>query len=70
MNSINLSILAQDEGGGAVGTILLVIQLAIIVLVFTGFWKTFQKAGKPGWGAVVPIYNVVLLLEIAGKPIW
>ena len=30
----------------------------------------FEKAGKPGWGAIVPIYNIVILLEIAGKPIW
>ena len=33
-------------------------------------WKTFSKAGKPGWGAIIPIYNLVLLLQIAGKPTW
>lgn len=33
-------------------------------------WKVFEKAGKPGWGAIIPIYNIVLLLEIVGKPIW
>ncbi len=70
MDSFNTSILAQDEGGGAGAAIALVIQLAIIVLVIAGFWKTFEKAGKPGWGSIVPIYNAVLLLEIAGKPIW
>ncbi|MCA9100891.1 MAG: signal peptidase I, partial [Planctomycetales bacterium] len=30
----------------------------------------FTKAGKPGWGALIPIYNVILLLQIAGRPIW
>ena len=71
MNSFDLSILAQeDAGGGAVGMIGLVIYLALVVLVIAGFWKTFEKAGKPGWGSLVPIYNAVLLLEIAGKPIW
>ena len=71
MNSFDLSILAQeDAGGGAVGMIGLVIYLALVVLVLAGFWKTFEKAGKPGWGSLVPIYNAVLLLEIAGKPIW
>jgi hypothetical protein len=30
----------------------------------------FTKAGKPGWAAIVPIYNLVVLLEIAGKPLW
>ena len=71
MNSFDLSILAQEEGGGGAGGMIgLVIYLALVVLVIAGFWKTFEKAGKPGWGAIVPIYNLVLLLEIAGKPIW
>jgi hypothetical protein len=33
-------------------------------------WKIFVKAGKPGWAAIVPIYNLIVILEIAGKPIW
>lgn len=34
-------------------------------------WKTFEKAGKPGWAALIPIYNTIILLEIVGKPmIW
>jgi hypothetical protein len=33
-------------------------------------WKVFEKAGKPGWAAIVPIYNVIVLLEIVGKPLW
>ena len=33
-------------------------------------WKTFEKAGKPGWAAIIPIYNYIILLEIVGKPIW
>ncbi|MCC6123524.1 MAG: signal peptidase I [Pirellulales bacterium] len=49
---------------------LLIIWLLVMVLVIAGFWKTFTKAGKPGWGAIIPIYNVILLLEIAGRPIW
>lgn len=69
MNSFNVSILAQEEGGtgGMLGTL---IGLAIIVAVIAGFWKTFEKAGKPGWGSIIPVYNAVLLLEIAGKPVW
>jgi hypothetical protein len=57
----------QQQGGGFV---VLIIQLVVLVLIVAGFWKTFEKAGKPGWGAIIPIYNAVLLLEIAGKPIW
>jgi hypothetical protein len=33
-------------------------------------WKVFEKAGQPGWGIFIPIYNLYLLLMIAGKPGW
>jgi hypothetical protein len=33
-------------------------------------WVIFTKAGKPGWAAIIPIYNIIVLLEIVGKPIW
>jgi len=33
-------------------------------------WKVFEKAGQPGWAAIVPIYNgYVLTCEIAKKDI-
>ena len=70
-----LSAQAQDSSaaaGIAAGTliVMLIVYLAIIVLTVAGLWKTFSKAGKPGWGAIVPIYNAILLLQIAGRPIW
>ena len=50
--------------------VFLIIWLVVIVLIVAGFWKTFEKAGKPGWAAIVPIYNAIVLCEIAGKPTW
>src|SRR2546421_723618 len=47
-----------------------VLYLAAIVLVVIGFWKVFEKAGQPGWGAIVPIYNIYLLCKVAGRPGW
>lgn len=44
--------------------------LGLLILVFAGLWKIFEKAGEPGWAAIVPIYNIVILLKIAGKPLW
>lgn len=52
---------------GAVG---IIIYVAIIVLLIASVWKVFVKAGKPGWAAIVPIYNIIVLLEIVGKPWW
>ncbi|HBH11734.1 MAG: hypothetical protein XD81_1795, partial [Bacteroidetes bacterium 38_7] len=30
----------------------------------------FQKAGKSGWASIIPIYNILILLQIVGKPWW
>ena len=51
-------------------TLFVIVYLAIIIAIIAAFWKTFEKAGKPGWAAIVPIYNIIVMLEIAGKPIW
>ncbi|HBL26159.1 MAG TPA: signal peptidase I [Acidobacteria bacterium] len=47
-----------------------IIYLAFIGLVIVSLWKVFEKAGQPGWASIVPIYNVIVLLKIAGRPIW
>ena len=44
--------------------------IIVYVAIVIGLWKTFEKAGKPGWAAIIPIYNYIVLLEIVGKPIW
>jgi hypothetical protein len=71
-------LLFQDTSGadttmaaaGAVGTVFLICYLVVIVLMIAGMWKMFAKAGEPGWAAIVPIYNIIVLLKIAGKPAW
>jgi hypothetical protein len=50
--------------------VMLVVQLAIAVLTIAGFWKIFVKAGQPGWACIVPIYNIYIMTQIAGKPAW
>ena len=47
-----------------------VIAMVIALFMIICFWKIFTKAGKPGWAAIIPIYNTIVMLEIAGKPIW
>lgn len=32
--------------------------------------ENVSKAGKPGWAAIIPIYNLIVWLEIVGKPVW
>jgi hypothetical protein len=47
-----------------------VIYLIIVVFEIAAVWKVFVKAGKPGWGAIIPIYNSYLLCKIANRPGW
>jgi hypothetical protein len=51
---------------GAMG----LVWLAIIVLMIAALWKIFVKAGEPGWAAIIPIYNAIVILKIVGRPIW
>ncbi len=60
----------EQSGGGIGALVFMLIWLAIAVLVIAGFWKTFTKAGKPGWACIIPIYNAIVLLQIAGRPVW
>jgi hypothetical protein len=47
-----------------------IVYLAIAVLVIAGWWKMFEKAGEAGWKALIPIYNIYVLLRIVGREGW
>lgn len=49
---------------------MIAIWLILVVIYVAASWKVYTKAGKPGWAAIIPIYNLIVLLEIVGKPIW
>jgi hypothetical protein len=64
---------ATDTGAGAAGLILIVINLIVFgvsIAMIASFWKIFTKAGEPGWGALVPLYNMILWMKIVNRPIW
>ncbi len=52
------------------GPLPMLIGLAVLVFVIASVWKVFVKAGEPGWACLVPIYNLIVYLKIAGKPLW
>jgi Family of unknown function (DUF5684) len=57
MNYMQLSTNSPaDDIGGIIAYVIFVIAL----------WPVFVKAGRPGWGAIIPIYNTYLLVKIAG----
>jgi len=57
------------QGGGG-STVELILTLALTVVVFAGFWKVFEKAGEPGWAAIIPIYNLYVLIRVSGNAWW
>ena len=46
------------------------IGLVIGIFLLVAMWKVFTKAGKPGWAAIIPVYNIYVQLKIVGRPGW
>jgi len=44
--------------------------LVIALVGIVALWKIFVKAGQPGWAAIIPIYNMYIMLKIIGRPGW
>lgn len=51
----------------ATGGFLFVVYLVLIVAVIAAYWSLFEKAGEAGWKAIIPIYNMYVLCQIAGR---
>ncbi|MDA3627567.1 DUF5684 domain-containing protein [Saccharopolyspora oryzae] len=63
------------HGGGGLGiglavTPIILISLAFALLMIAAAWRLFSKAGQPGWAAIIPFYNTIVSLRIAGRPGW
>jgi hypothetical protein len=59
---------AQDDQVAEM--VVIVVALVLLLVWIAGTWKVFEKAGEPGWAVIVPIYNLVVLLRIADRPVW
>ncbi|MEU7528625.1 DUF5684 domain-containing protein [Saccharothrix sp. NPDC042600] len=60
----------MNQTDASVGIIPIIISIAIAVFIIAAMWKVFAKAGQPGWAAIIPIYNIYVLLKVAGRPGW
>ncbi|MBP8640193.1 MAG: zinc-ribbon domain-containing protein [Oscillospiraceae bacterium] len=47
-----------------------IISIAIGVLTIVALWKLFEKAGEPGWAALIPFYNAYVLFKISWGNGW
>ncbi len=62
---------SSDVAAGAAGSGLSgLVALVVVVIAIVAYWKVFTKAGEAGWKSIIPIYNVIVLLKIVGRPWW
>ena len=50
------------------GTVLIVSPF--VIAYYIGLWKLFEKAGRPGWEALIPFYNNLIMVQLTGRPLW
>lgn len=74
---LNLFFLAQttttsssDSGGGAAALLVWCCVGILAIFIIACMWVIYGKAGKPGWAAIIPIYNLIVWMEITGRPVW
>ena len=79
MNILNLPLLLAQaeltdaEAAGLIAIVfgaLLIPSLILIAIYVIASWKIFEKAGQPGWAAIIPIYNLIVMLDVQGRPKW
>ncbi|MBT0652978.1 DUF5684 domain-containing protein [Geomobilimonas luticola] len=59
-----------EAAGMGFGMTFLLVPLLLVIILIASMWKVFEKAGEAGWKALIPIYNLYVLVAIAGKPWW
>ena len=64
----------MENNNDFLGTIILMIvfllAISFVIFLFVCRWKIFTKAGREGWESLIPIYNIIIYLDIVKKPIW
>lgn len=69
-----MSEVTMTSGMGPVGLAMLfvavVLAVAPTVFMLVTMWQVYAKAGLPGWGILIPFYNLFLFVKLAGKPGW
>jgi hypothetical protein len=49
---------------------IIVFGIVVTVIEIVALWFIFEKAKEPGWAAIIPIYNYLIFIKVAGKPWW
>ena len=52
--------------------VIAIVAVALVLFVFNRicWWRILTKAQRPGWAVLVPVYSIIVRLQMLGKPIW
>ena len=67
---VALVVLAQQRGDGGGGIVGALVGLLFAIILIAAQWVIFSKAGRPGWAAIIPIYNTLQMIWMVGRPWW
>lgn len=67
---MGLSAVVQTTVSGGIGAGAIVVFILLLIFEVAAMWRIFQKAGRPGWASIVPIYNTYVLFKIVGRSGW
>ncbi len=54
---------------GFIGFIYIMTIILVRIFLIICMWRIFIKANKPGWYSLIPILNIITLMQIAGTPV-
>ena len=57
----------SEQTPGLIILFIFFFMLILLAVIIISNWKIYEKAGKPGWASIVPVYNHMVLAEIGGK---
>ena len=61
------SLLSVDPAAPAT---LSLVGVVLGLATIAGMWMVFTKADKPGWAAIIPIYNIYTLVKVSDNDWW
>jgi hypothetical protein len=46
------------------------VYLLFLLAALAGLWRVFEKLGRAGWEGIIPIWNLLVVLQLVHRPVW
>jgi hypothetical protein len=54
--------------GAVIAIIFMIVMLISVLILIISYWMIYDKAGQPGWAILIPVYSLIVLFKIVGRP--